>query len=253
MNSLTVTWPRWVAALLATLTCLAAAENAKKAAPPQGDPRGSTIAFRPGQNRLNLNFTGGTVADLVALLNKLDAPGFNLMGEREDMAAPLPAFSLREVSPGAFAMALKQLLEPRGLTVMAEQNEMFVLRKTSTLRAAEPTMFESFQLAPFLGEQSIEDIVAAIRTAWELNPQNKPEALQLKFHPPTKLLLVSGTPMATMVASKVISTLAKTPEIKPTDAERRQAVADEVARRRQERDKASGHKSAAPPPASGKK
>jgi hypothetical protein len=190
-----------------------AANDAKTSPPPQGEARG-TISQQRGQQRITINFTGGSVADLVALLNKIDAPGFNLIGEKEDLATPLPPFSLRDVSPNAFAMGLRQILEPRGITVMAEGNEMFVLRRLGTLRspALEPQRFESFQLASYLEKQSIDDIVGAIRAAWELNPQNKPDALQLKFHPPTKLLLVSGSGEAVMIASKVISTLSGAPD-----------------------------------------
>lgn len=192
-----------------------AAEDAKKLPPPQGDPRGTLVSTRPGQpQRLTINFSGGTVADLVAVLNRIEAPGFNLIGEKEDLATALPPFSLRDVSSGAFAMGLRQILEPRGITVMSEGNEMFVLRRLGSLRspAMEPQRFESYQLASYLEKQSIDDIVGAIRAAWELNPQNKSEALQLKFHPPTKLLLVSGSGEAVNIASKVISTLAGAPE-----------------------------------------
>jgi len=186
-------------------------ESGKKASP-QGDPGTAGAQTAAQARQISIDFAGGSIAQLVAMVNKLGGPGFNLIGEKEDLGMELPSFSVRNVTPIAFAMALRQLLEPRGLTVIVEQNEMFVLRRLSTMRGLEPMRFESFQLAPYLEKHSIDEIVAAIRMAWELNPQNKPDALQLKFHPPTKLLLVSGTGEAIMVASKVISTLAGAPE-----------------------------------------
>jgi len=186
------------------------ADDSKKTAPASPEADKSLTKIQP--SHLTLDFPGGSVAQLIATINKPGGPGLNLLGEKDDLAIQLPAFAVRNVHPSAFAQALRQLLEPRGLTVIQEGPDMFVLRKLSTMRGVEPTSFESFQLGSYLEKQSIDDVVGAIRIAWELNPANKPDALQLKFHPPTKLLLVSGTRDAINVASKVISTLAGAPE-----------------------------------------
>lgn len=185
---------------------------------------------------ISVDFPGGSVAQLVAAVNKPDGHAFNLLGETEDLATRLPAFSVRNVNPSAFAMALRQLLEPRGITVMPEGPDLFVLRKVATMVRREPVAFESFQLSPYLDKQSVEDIVSAMRTAWELNPANKPEELQLKFHPATRLLLASGSADAIRVASKVLSTLSRTPEkLSNAEQELLQSISDQIRQDQQKR------------------
>ena len=200
----------------------------------------------------NVDFPGGSLEQLVKSVSTADGAIFNVVGEKTDLAVTVPAFSLRNADGESLANALNQLIAPRGLNITRAQGPNIVapgsrvqtnypiyvlVRRSAIERAA----FDSFQLAPYLEKQSIDDIVMAIRTLWELNPGNKPEALLLKFHPPTKLLLVSGTPEAIGVAGKVISTLGASPggpgtvvtHSTLTDEQRRlEAAAAEAARRR---------------------
>jgi hypothetical protein len=57
------------------------------------------------------------------------------------------------------------------------------------------------------GEAVIDDIVAAIRLAWQMDPSHKNDSLQIKYHPPTNLLLVTGTPASLEVVERVIDSL----------------------------------------------
>jgi ribosome recycling factor len=112
-------------------------------------------------------------------------------------------------------------------------------------RTPLPIDFESFQLAPYLRDQSIDDIVEAIRASWELNPRNDPNALRLKFHPPTSILLASGPRDALNMAGKIISQLKishpdaqKTADAKAAaDRARLEAVADTAKKQFEERQK----------------
>ncbi|MDO8542724.1 MAG: hypothetical protein Q7S40_19965 [Opitutaceae bacterium] len=228
-------------------------------------------AQQDGRNLTTIDFPGGTLAQLVKSISGASESHFNLVGETADLATELPAFSIRNADTEAVANALGLLLNGRGLSIIRAPQQrsgpnpsdipVYVLMK----RSGDTNAFESFQLGPYLEKQSVDDIVSAVRTAWELQPQNKPEALQLKFHPATSLLLVSGTPGAIAVASKVISTLSGPPEKTKTERvqaerDRLQAVSAEVVRRRQERekgmDKAGGKprpRDAAPPPPAAEK
>ena len=169
---------------------------------------------------ISVDFPGGSLSALSAAIAKTDGAYFNLLGEQADLATELAAFSVRNASPEIFAAALNQLLTPRGLEIKPGGNmingegTVFVVAKTAPRRPAttEPTLFESFQLGPYLGKQSIDDIVGAIRTAWELDPTHKPDALVLKFHPPTKLLLASGSASAIQVARQIITVLPRDSE-----------------------------------------
>ena len=172
----------------------------------------ATAVSRPAASLINLDFPGGTVAELVATTAKTEGGTFNLIGEKADMAAELPPFSLRNAEPQALAVALDSLLKARGLEVGGSSN-LFVLRKRSHPEApAAPKNFvESFPLTSQLEFQSVDDIVDAIRMAWQLDPAHDPAALRLKFHPATKLLFVSGTGEAIGLAHSVIINLKQPP------------------------------------------
>jgi hypothetical protein len=220
---------------------------------PKADDQGQTPWI------FNVDFPGGSLDQLIKSISSANAAIFNVVGEKADLATTIPGFSLRNADSESLANALNQLIAPRGLNISRAQGPSFVgprgpasgpanssIYVLSRRSAIDRPAFDSFQLAPFLEKQTIDDIVTAIRTLWELNPANRPEALQLKFHPPTKLLLVSGTPEAIAVASKVISRLEGAPGAPgtivthsapptPTEEQRRieaAAAAAEAARRR---------------------
>jgi hypothetical protein len=168
---------------------------------------------------VNVDFRGGTIADLVAAINSSGQNYFNVIGESADLAAPLPPFALRNADAYALAGALKELVKHRGLTIESNggnpTSAVFVLTKLRTTRSEPPLTFHSVQLAPYLHDQTIEDITSAIRTAWELDPENDPKSMQLKFHPPTSILLVSGSGKAINVVMTIIAALKK-PQPSPT-------------------------------------
>jgi len=163
---------------------------------------------------ISIDFSGGTLGELLTAVNKIGGAGLNVIGEPTDLNTAIPAFSIRFVTPSALAVAINQFIYPRGLGLNAATTgrapEIFVLTK-GTVNRREDTKFESFQLSPFIGQQSVDDIVTAIRDAWQLTPGNRPDSLQLKFHPPTSILLASGTEDAIITARKVIGTLRPNP------------------------------------------
>jgi hypothetical protein len=173
-------------------------------------------AVNPGL--ISVDFPGGTFADLLKAITNSGGVAFNVVGEKAVLATDLPAFSIRNALPLSVAAALNQLIAPRGLNLLNPGNyspEVYVLSERRPASFNEPVVFDSFQLASYLEKQGIDDIVGAIHTAWELNSVHKADALQLKFHPPTKLLLVSGSPEAVNIARQVVSTLMGAPEKGP--------------------------------------
>jgi hypothetical protein len=194
------------------LTILCCALHIAVAAEPPASP--APIAVRPPQpNAVTVDFGGGTVADFVTAASKSGGASFNLIGEKADLATTLPSFSLRDVEPSSVAGALNLLLSQKGLSI-TQTGGAFVLMRGNPQVARESAVFESFQLAPYLEKQSIDDIVGAIRTAWDLNPANKADALQLKYHPATSLLLVSGSRDAINTTVKVVAALKRAPAAK---------------------------------------
>lgn len=166
---------------------------------------------------ITIDFPGGPASALVAALSKTDREnGFNVIAEKADLAVELPPFSVRNADPNALAYALNGILQPRGYTLAPSIRTATMHANVFTLR--KPTPYEmdqrlisdlqSFQLAPYLANQSVDDIIGAIRTAWELDPARSPTALRLKFHPPTGILLVS-TPRDGTNGISIVNTVLK--------------------------------------------
>jgi hypothetical protein len=190
---------------------------------------------------ITVDFPGGTVAELVATIAKNENSPFNLVGDKEDLATIIPPVNVRNAEPRALAMALDQLLRDRGLNVSATPGNVFVLAKarSRTIAVSGPTpaasaepRFESFQLARYLHEkQTIDDITAAIRTACEFAAPKDAASLQMKFHPGTSLLLVSGSEEIFKIVHKVVAQLRFADPLHYSG----QTAAEEAARREEAR------------------
>lgn len=172
---------------------------------------------------INVTFPGGPFSALVAATASAEKNGstFNVIGEKADLSIDLPPFAIRNADANSLAVALDGLLQPRGYTLrqtgrpVPGQAPVFTLRQLSSVETAyeksqiaqRTGQFQSFQLGSYLGEQSVDDIVGAIRTAWELDPSHNSASLRLKFHPPTGILLVSGPPEGVVVVQAILREL----------------------------------------------
>jgi hypothetical protein len=169
---------------------------------------------------ISVDFPGGPASALIAAISKSDRENsFNIIGEKADLEIVLPAFSVRNADPGALATALNGILQPRGYILAASGGRItpghapvFSLRKMSPYEAdhRQLAQVQSFQLAPYLEHQSVDDIIGAIRTAWELDPSRNPSTLRLKFHPPTGILLVSAPQDGIQMVHSVLKELRRT-------------------------------------------
>jgi hypothetical protein len=239
---------------LSSLACLAAEKAPKNFAEEQLDESVKTALSRmPAPHAIfNIDFPGGTIREFLSVTMKTPASiSIISAGEASDLDTPLPPFALRNTNAIVTLQVLARLLMPRGFDLVpmdsGPNSAVAVLSRHQdrkpVVRQAQND-FESFQLAHHLQDQSIDDIVGAIRAAWELDPQRDPNGLRLKFHPATSILLVSGPRDGLNMASKIISQLKQRP---PADLERHQAVADEAIRRREVREKSNPSKSTPPP------
>ena len=198
--------PRLALTLAAFGFGLEPAFAADSASPSVQPPRPSVPSpIRTQSSAVTVDFAGGSVADFVAAAAKSGGASFNLIGEKADLATALPSFSLRDADPSSVAAALNLLLSQKGLSI-TQTGGVFVLTRGNP-QVARDSGFESFQITPYLEYQSVDDIVGAIRAAWELNPANKAEALQIKYHPATNLLLASGSREALNTATRVVGSL----------------------------------------------
>jgi hypothetical protein len=166
---------------------------------------------------VSINFHGGPLSTLLDALGSHDGGSFNVIGGSDptDFATTLPPFTLRNASLIATAKVLGGLLDLRGigLRVMDDSTPDAVVcilsrhQPGSSMTASQPAEFTSVALAGPLAHWTVDEIVATIHAAWELDPSHDPAALHIKYHPPTKMLLVSGPKDAITVASNVIDHL----------------------------------------------
>ncbi|HEX2855044.1 MAG TPA: hypothetical protein VHO24_17550 [Opitutaceae bacterium] len=149
--------------------------------------------------KFSLDFSGGPVASFIAAVARIEGISFNVIAsDQEDLrAAVIPPFSLRNITLVTLLEVSSRLiprefvLEPAG---GVEPNSVVCILRRRSVGPGTAYMsdFESFQLTPYLADQSIDDIIGAIRAAWELNPAHTADGLRLKYHPATSILLVSG-------------------------------------------------------------
>lgn len=186
---------------------------------------GAESAAQPTSKSVDVQFAGGTVTALMAAIEKAGG-GINIIGEANDLAIELPPFSLRNADGASLATALDGLLRARGYVLQGSgrpeigKASVYVLRKQSlyersSINSGNESRFYSFQLNPYLEFQSVDDIVGAITTAWELDPARARAALNVKFHPPTGILLVSGPSQAIDMVNNILSQLRKSPPTLP--------------------------------------
>lgn len=146
-------------------------------------------------------------------------------GDAADLETPLPPFVLRNVTWGTLIGVLDNFLQPRGLFLRhvggdhtdpgVAKSVVCILRRdpdSADAKQPPPPAFEAFQVGDYLtAEQTVDVVVDAIRTAWQLDPARDPLALRVKFHPATKILLVTGPAPALAVAKQVVASLRKNP------------------------------------------
>lgn len=177
---------------------------------------------RDRQYLLNIEFPGGSLSSLLDAVNADNFASLNVIspGSADLLKAiELPAFSLRNARLATLTKVVGNLVEMQGYKFQIVDDSspnhfVGMLSKPGQAPAPStaPVAFESIQLEEYLQPGlTIDNIVDAIRTAWELNPKNDREALKLKYHPPTKILLISGPTTATNVAKSVIFSLRKKP------------------------------------------
>lgn len=190
---------------------------------PQPSPRESTGVFiSTAPNNITVDFRGGSLSQLAAAIANGGKGTFNIIGNAEDMSASvIPGFSVQNADPGAVMEALNALLLPHRIELTrpvrnnagrteAIEGTYTVHRRNPALRDPRPA-FESFQLTQYLHDQSVDDIVGALRTAWELDPNHAADLLRLKYHPATSMLLVSGPEDAMRIVRDVLAKLRRTP------------------------------------------
>ena len=177
---------------------------------------------------LTIRSGGGPLSAFLSAASKDHERTINLIntGDAADLETPLPPFVLRYVTWGTVLSVLDNFLQPRGLNLRflggdspdpnLAKSVVYVLQHNgsspSASQSSQPA-FESFQLSELIhGDQTLEAIIDLIESAWRFQ-SGKPDlaGLRMRFHPETKILLVSGPGPATGIAKQVVASLRKNP------------------------------------------
>jgi hypothetical protein len=217
--------------------CLAAAAAAQTAVPaPSAQPSRvvrSVVTSSPGQEtpteenpiRVNLDFKGGTPADLVAALSTAVGQQINVVIDQRDAKVQLPPVHVRNASLPSIFMAIASAstrevpvatsMHNGGTTSYSYrtvQNQFLPGDGTTGIDSvwsfvsSEPEMEEAmklsqvpqralrhFQLSQYLTDNlTVEDITTAVKTGWEMLGMR--EMPDLKFHKETGILIAAGDP-----------------------------------------------------------
>ncbi len=237
-----------ITALLALGSAGLTAHAAENVSAPSDSTNASASASKSKTPLLNFDFPGGTIAQLVALMNSTDNGTINIIGEKNDLETPLPSFSFHNAELRALTDAVGTLLMQQDIYLTQTGTNTFTLhkRRASAPSAKTPPspVSQAYQLAPYLVSLTPEVITDALREAWAFDPTHDPKLIRFKYHPATKLLFVYGPPEAIAMANQVIpqlsptATVQQTPSRTPNESGARlESIADEVSRRREERQK----------------
>jgi hypothetical protein len=207
-------------------TQLAIAQQPTLSYPTPGTPVPANAAPEPALPKFDLDFEGGTPADLVRVIEKASGKALNAIVPIEFAKVPLPALRMRAVTvPQLFAAlgaaSLKTETYVAGSSggyggLMAANHNVqtysnvqtgygfrtegppkegsvwfFYQNRPPVLPKPEPNKeCRFYQLAPYLDTYKIEDITTAIQTGWKMLEQGS--SPEIRFHPDTKLLIAVG-------------------------------------------------------------
>ncbi|MEO7412428.1 MAG: hypothetical protein ABIZ81_03655 [Opitutaceae bacterium] len=175
---------------------------------------------------ITLRSEGGTLGELVNVTSGNDSPSLTLInaGEPSDLEAKLPPFTLQRVHWGTIIDVLSKLLASQGLELSfsggdsanpAEAKSVIcVLRRIAAQadNGSPQSTFAAIRLSEYIfRDQTVDTITETILDAWKMDPKRDVSALQLRFNPTTKILLVSGPNPAAAIAREVVESLPKKP------------------------------------------
>jgi hypothetical protein len=169
----------------------------------------------PGQpqaplTKFDLDFPGGTPADLVSAIEKASGKPLNIVIPIGSAETPLPALKMRNVHVPELFNALQMASQ----TTASSQSRSYGGQVSRGFRALTYTFqtadrpprddsvwfFSSqsteeakacrfWQLAPYLDDYTIDDITTAVQTGYKMLGEEPPE---INFHKDTKLLIAVG-------------------------------------------------------------
>lgn len=210
---------------LVALACVPAS------AQPQSSAQAAITESPPKLTKFDLDFPGGTPADLVTAIQKATGRPLNVVILEQDANRRLPPLKMSGVDAAQLFDALSETSLRMALINGHYQQTRFGFQTRGRpsdesiwfFRIEEmpppPPSSRFFQLAPYLGRGlTVDDITTAIQTAWKMRGDVAPP--KISFHKETNLLIAVGDPMSLDTIQQVLSALdgpKPADEAKPAD------------------------------------
>ena len=175
-------------------------------------------------HRFDLDFPGGTPAELVAAIEKASGRPLNVIIPEDHARTRLPALRLHQVDVPKLFEALFEAMKRQEFRMSANfdtsGSETHTVFQTKDRPPTESSIWffqvygirqvdritRFFSLKPYLQSGlTVDDITTAIRTAWEMRGDTETPAL--KFHEETQLLIAVGPPEQLVTIRDVLKTL----------------------------------------------
>jgi hypothetical protein len=152
----------------------------------------------PLEQRIDIDFPGGTIPQLLKAIERTNEIKPNVIVSEKASNVKLPPFSLRSVSLMEAIRALEglreigsQVLEVKALHNVLTVSTVDVGPPPKKAPSRDTRVFDVSQV--LTGDCTIEDIVIAITTAWEMRSKTMAHDADLKYHTETNLLIAVGT------------------------------------------------------------
>jgi len=201
-------------------------------AQPQSAAQITETESRPKLTKFDLDFPGGTPAQLVGAIEKAMGRPVNAIILPEDADRQLPALKMNNVDAAQLFFALlastkrtalvnNWLRESQmGFQTSGDPTDESIWYFFVYESAPSPAETRFFLLSRYLKNGlSVDDITTAIQTAWKMNGNTRTP--QISFHKETNLLIAAGSPEGLMTIHQVLEALkpasdsSSTPDRKP--------------------------------------
>lgn len=195
--------------------------------PPPAQNATSQPEPSPSLTRFNLDFPGGTPAELARAIAKASGKHFNLVVMPRIADLRMPALNLANVTISDLSTVLNAIRTAQ--LVIASHGSGEITDDTvwylDFYSPDEVALSQFFNLTPYLDTFTVDDITTALKTAWGLMGEAPPK---LTFHKETKLLIAVGTQVQLQLIQNELDALkisiaakkavADTPKPNPTEA-----------------------------------
>ncbi len=210
-----------------------------------GQPSPKPATDAPALTKFNLDFPGGTPAQLIKAIEKAMGKPLNAIIPTEDADVQLPPLKMNDVDVAQLfkaleAASIKQVAVVSGFSRYGPQNSSYSTFVTSCgfktegivsdnsvwyFHADKPSLppmvstqkiCRFYSLAPYLScGFTVDDITTAIQTGWKMS--GDASLPQLNYHKETKLLIAFGEPDKLDVIDTVLKALQPAPQIPGAD------------------------------------